>query len=140
MEMHLEYCESFGISKEMILKEDQGLVTYAYTKYLLDVGHTYSWFDLKVALSPCLLGYGVAADNIVKDQEMNSKKSENRYWRWIEQYTAIDYLEASAIGKETLEVYVLRESPEKIEHIVDIFATVTKMEIAFWDQALNYEK
>lgn len=68
----------------------------AYSRYILDVGQSDDWLALQVALSPCLIGYGEIAKRLYK--EYSSKKDENPFWEWIENYVAEDYTEAVEIG------------------------------------------
>jgi thiaminase len=49
-----------------------------------------------MALAPCLLGYGVAAQHVYTSAE--SVKKGNPYWRWIESYVADGYVEAVRKG------------------------------------------
>jgi len=50
-----------------------------------------------VALAPCLLGYGVLAEQLHKDPR--SVRETNPYWKWIENYVAEDYVTAMKTGK-----------------------------------------
>lgn len=136
MNLHIEYCKSFGLSIEQLEKGQEGLATYAYSRYLLDVGSTNDWFSLQVALSPCLFGYLAAVEALVKDPK--SVKTGNKYWKWVENYSADDFREAAVRGRELLEFHASKQSEEQIEKLVGIFATATKMEINFWNAALDY--
>lgn len=136
-ELHIEYCKSFGITIEQLEKGQEGFATYAYSRYLLDIGATNDWFSLQVALSPCMFGYIEAAQKLVKDPE--SVQENNRYWKWVETYASAEFIEVVSKGRELLEYHAKNQSEEQIEKLVDIFATATKMEINFWNAALDYE-
>ena len=60
------------------------------------MGQSDDWLALQVALAPCLIGYGAIAKRLHSDQ--SSKRSGNRYWKWIENYAAEDYMEAVRTG------------------------------------------
>ena len=47
-------------------------------------------------MAPCLLGYGVVGQQLHSD--VNSKKVDNLYWSWIENYVAEDYVTAVKTG------------------------------------------
>lgn len=136
--MHIFYCEKFGISVDELESEPEGLATYAYTRYLLDVGGQEDWLTLQAALSPCLLGYGEAARNVLASSE--TVRDNNPYWKWVEDYSGPDFQKATEAGRNILESHVLAQSSQKIERLVEVFATATRMECEFWDQALRCGK
>lgn len=135
--MHIAYCKKFGISVEQLENEPEGLATYAYSRYILDIGSREDWLSLQVALSPCLLGYGQAADNILKDPATIHGHEKNRYWKWVEDYSGDDFEEAAQAGRKILEDHAINLSHPRIEQLVEIFATATRMECEFWNQALS---
>lgn len=136
-ELHLDYCKMFGLEKGDLLASEEGQACYAYTRYILDVGSREDWLGLQVALSPCLFGYLEAAENRIKDP--HSVREGNLYWKWVENYASAEFKESSKQGHQLLETHVADVSPQRVEQLVDIFATATKMEIAFWDAALAHE-
>jgi thiaminase len=73
----------------------------AYSRYVLDVGQAQDWLALQMALLPCLLGYGAAAQRL--HSHADSVKEGNPYWKWIENYVADDYVEAVQKGSGTAE-------------------------------------
>jgi hypothetical protein len=113
----------------------------AYTRYVHDIGNSEDWFALQVALAPCLIGYGDIARRLHDDPTTVRGKS-NKYWTWIENYIAQDYVDAVVIGKgelpprpgllvangpDTLERYAVRQSPYRIEQLVEIFIKATEV-------------
>ncbi len=137
--MHIEYCKKFGISADQLENEPEGLATYAYSRYILDIGSREDWLSLQVALSPCLLGYGEAAANILKNPATVHGHDKNRYWKWVEDYSGEDFNMAALAGRKILEEHTVKLSHEQIEKLVDIFATATQMECEFWTQALKHQ-
>ena len=70
-----------------------------------DVGHTEDWFALQIAFAPCLIGYGRIARRLY-DAPDTVRGEKNRYWQWIENYVAEDYVEAVVKGTgELLGMY-----------------------------------
>ena len=119
MNLHLDYCKGFGISKEEIeaTEEHQGKqasllsnnvtawqrfpltlgpACTAYSRYVLDVGQSEDWISLQVALAPCLLGYGAIAKQLHGNPA--TKTDGNTYWPWILNYVADDYVQAVKTG------------------------------------------
>jgi len=96
MELHLDYCKEFGLSKEDIVKQKESLACVAYSRYVLDVGQSQDWLALQMSLAPCLLGYGAAAQRL--HAQHAERHDGNKYWKWIENYIADDYQEAVRVG------------------------------------------
>jgi thiaminase II len=96
MNLHIDYCKGFGLSKEDIINHEEKMACTAYTRYVLDIGVAEDWLALQIALLPCLLGYGVIAKRLYDDPK--TKREGNIYWKWIENYVADDYAEAVRLG------------------------------------------
>lgn len=135
MELHLSYCSEFGISLDEINNTKESTVCTAYSRYILDVGNRDDWLALQVALSPCLFGYLEAAKK--RSTDPLSVPKNNPYWKWVDNYLADDYVQASETGRELLESQILNVSPDRVEQLVSIFAEATAMECRFWDSALT---
>ena len=116
--LHIDYCQSFGLSLDDVTKteEHQGTdsspglrsiscmfyltdcpaACTAYTRYVLDIGQSQDYLALQLAMAPCLLGYFAVAE-MLRDHK-DTKREDNRYWAWIENYVAEDYTEAVKLG------------------------------------------
>lgn len=132
MSLHLDYCAEFGLSKTEVEKQEEHQACTAYTRYVLDIAHSQSWFALQVAFAPCLLGYGIIAKRLWDDPETVGE-GDNRYWKWIRNYVADDYRAAVVAGEVMLEKYAVVQSPSQIEALVRVFVHATRMETGFWD-------
>lgn len=53
-----QYCESWGISQQELDSTPEATATLAYTRFVLDRGLAGDILDLRVALAPCVCGYG----------------------------------------------------------------------------------
>ncbi|PWY73644.1 DNA polymerase alpha, catalytic subunit [Aspergillus heteromorphus CBS 117.55] len=133
--LHLDYCASFGLSKEEMEKTPETIACTAYSRYILDVGQSEDWLALQMALAPCLLGYGAIAQRLHADKD--TLREGNRYWKWIENYVAEDYTEAVRLGSELLETHMRQVSPSRVEELIKIFIRATELEISFWDMGLG---
>ncbi|KAL6859307.1 Phosphomethylpyrimidine kinase domain-containing protein [Trichoderma novae-zelandiae] len=131
MKLHINYCNSFGISESEIEATEELQACTAYTRYVLDVGQSEDWLALQMALAPCLLGYGAVAKML--HAHADTVRDGNTYWAWIENYTADDYVEAVRLGSELLEKNIRLQSPSRIEELIKIFVHATRMEIGFWE-------
>ncbi|PYH47528.1 DNA-directed DNA polymerase alpha catalytic subunit POL1 [Aspergillus saccharolyticus JOP 1030-1] len=133
--LHLDYCASFGLTKEEMEKTPETIACTAYSRYILDVGQSEDWLALQMALAPCLIGYGAIAQRLYSDKE--SVREGNRYWKWVENYVADDYTEAVRLGSELLEKHMRDVSPSRMEELIKIFVRATELEIRFWDMGLG---
>ena len=114
MNLHLDYCKSFGLSKQDLEDTRPSLgktpptfawklelirvACVAYTRYVLDIGNSEDWFSLQIALAPCLLGYGEIGRRL-HDDPTTSRGEANPYWKWIANYVDTDYVQAVDAGK-----------------------------------------
>ncbi|KAI9846499.1 MAG: hypothetical protein M1837_003919 [Sclerophora amabilis] len=131
MSLHLDYCKEMGLERQDVEGHQESQACTAYTRYVLDVGHSEDWLALQVAFAPCLLGYGAIAKRLHDDPK--TVREGNRYFKWIENYVAEDYTNAVKIGSAMLENKALKQSPSRIEELVKIFVQATQMETGFWD-------
>ncbi|KAK4226097.1 Rapamycin-insensitive companion of mTOR, N-term-domain-containing protein [Podospora fimiseda] len=98
MQLHVNYCEGFGITKDDMENTEEKEACTAYTRYVLDIGNSEDWLALQISMAPCLLGYGAIAKHLHTSPQ--SKRDGNVYWTWIENYVADDYLLAVKTGSD----------------------------------------
>ena len=111
-------------------KESQA--TTAYSRYVLDIGQQGDVLALLVALAPCLIGYAVVAERLVRE----GRKVGNRYWRWVEMYSGEEYMVGVKKGREMVEGLVRRDGAVvggRLEGLVEVFRRATELECGFWD-------
>ncbi|EEA20990.1 trifunctional hydroxymethylpyrimidine kinase/phosphomethylpyrimidine kinase/thiaminase [Talaromyces marneffei ATCC 18224] len=136
--LHIDYCASFGLTREEMEATPEKQACVAYSRYILDIGQSEDWLALQIALAPCLIGYGAIARRLYDDAENTVKGEENnRYWKWIENYVAEDYATAVKSGSALLEEHMHQVSPSRVEELVGIFKRATELEIGFWDMGLG---
>ncbi|KAJ5333907.1 hypothetical protein MYU51_018297 [Penicillium brevicompactum] len=135
MALHIDYCASFGLSKQEMEDTPETIACTAYSRYILDVGQSEDWLALQMALAPCLIGYGAIARRLHTDKE--NLRQGNKYWKWIENYVADDYTEAVQLGSALLEKHMQSVSPSRMEELIKIFIRATELEIRFWDMGLE---
>lgn len=149
MNLHIDYCKGFGLSKRDIMNHEEKMACTAYTRYVLDVGQAEDWFALQIALLPCLLGYGMIARRLFDDP--TTKREGNLYWKWVENYVADDYTEAVKLGCrmsnlkeavrrclqiiEIVERRAVNQSPSRIEELVKIFIHATRVCCSYYTES-----
>ena len=64
MQLHIDLCNEYGISKTDLEITDEQNENIAYTRYVLELGYSGDFLDLLSALAPCVLGYGEIGFNL----------------------------------------------------------------------------
>ncbi|KAI8982028.1 Phosphomethylpyrimidine kinase-domain-containing protein [Mycotypha africana] len=123
-ENHIKYCARYGISREDILSTPESVFNSAYTRFVLDKGAAGDILDLKMAMAPCLIGYGDIGLKLYNDPA--TKREGNPYWEWICQYAADDYQNAEHGA-----------SPARYNELCKTFEQATRLEIMFWENGIT---
>ncbi|GAA5934013.1 uncharacterized protein JCM15063_000532 [Sporobolomyces koalae] len=142
-EMHVSYCETYGISREELMAVPESLSNIAYTRYVLDTSSKGDLLDTRVVTAPCLIGYGQVGKRLVNAiKGVEKDESKNRYWGWIKEYGGDWYQGAVKTGIDLLESTLSASpiSPKRLEELAKIFEKATELEIAFWDAAMEAGK
>ncbi|MEO0752152.1 MAG: TenA family protein, partial [Pseudomonadota bacterium] len=56
--LHIKICADAGIDEATLFATEERAENLAYTRYVLDAGHSGDLLDLLAALAPCVMGYG----------------------------------------------------------------------------------
>jgi thiaminase (transcriptional activator TenA) len=139
MDMHISYCKEWGIDVDTLEHVEEAQENLAYTRYVLDRGMAGDVFDLLIALSPCVIGYGeigarlkASPDTVVKD---------NPYTSWIDMYASDDYQEVVTSTRNYLDELADRHlTDQRAPQISKIFRDATRLEVGFWQMGLDYQK
>lgn len=141
-QLHIKYCESLGISFEELEKTKEATGNMAYTRFCIEKGLSGDMLDLRVALLPCLIGYGEIGMRIFNDPK--TKRENNIYWNWIKNYAGDMYQGDVREGKKLIEELAPKFIPagntERLQELCETFRQVTLLEINFFDMGLNMLK
>lgn len=134
---HVSFCQNWGLTEIEMEQTKEDVGTVAYTRYVLDTGMSGNLLDLYTALAPCSIGYAVIGQNIGNDPE--TKWENNPFSSWIELYAGDEYQGHAMQGAEYFNTLLekIDLNSERGQQLVAIFRTATRMEIAFWQQALK---
>ncbi|MEM1362673.1 MAG: thiaminase II [Pseudomonadota bacterium] len=137
MELHIRLCAEEGISEEELFQTEEDQANIAYTRYVLDAGHSGDFLDLLAALAPCVLGYGEIG------QSLDPKRSHGAYRDWIETYGGAEYQETcQAVGTLIDEAVARRlgDAPEaspRWHTLCNRFRVATRLEVGFWQMGIS---
>ena len=135
--LHIRICAAAGIDEATLFSATEETANLAYTRYVLDAGHSGDFLDLMAALAPCVLGYGEIGARLV------AAGHEAAYADWIETYGGDDYQQVCRDVGSLIDNAVLRrlgEQPTKSPRWAGLckhFATATRLETGFWQMGLN---
>ena len=140
MDLHIDLCGSYGISKIDLENANEENENIAYTRYVLESGYSGDLLDLMAALIPCVLGYGEIGIN-----NRNIKPEELMYQKWLETYSSKEYQQ---ICKEVATMFdnavSLRlgknyNNNYKWNGMKKIFRKAVLLEIDFWNMAMRLD-
>lgn len=137
---HITYCKKWNLTETDLEAEDEDFGTVAYTRYVLDAGMTGNLVDLYVALAPCSIGYAEIGRSLIQDK--NTKREGNEFISWIDLYSGQEFQQSVIESTQHFD-QLLTEidiNSQRGQHLIKVFRTATRMEVAFWQQGLDTEK
>ena len=138
MEVHIKYCEGWGLEEKEIQQIEESRANMAYTRYVLDRGLSGDILDLHVALAPCIMGYAVIGKRLMDAPA--TELATNPYKDWIEAYGAEEYQHVALAAIQHLdELGAIYMGPGRFNNLAKTFRQATSLEIGFWDMGLNME-
>lgn len=131
MELHRQYAEQFGISRNELANTKPTPINLAYTRYMLQVAHNGSLEELISSLLPCMWSYWEIGKSLLKSHP--SSVSHPLYGNWVRMYASSEFgelaqwliglLDDLAEGKPERELALLEEH----------FLNTSRFEYMFWD-------
>lgn len=139
MDMHVSYCKEWGIDTDSLEHIEEAPENLAYTRYVLDRGMSGDVFDLLIALSPCVVGYGEIGARLKNSAD--TVIDGNPYMSWIDMYASEEYQEVVDNTRKHLDELADRHlTDQKKTHISKTFRDATRLEVGFWQMGLDYKK
>lgn len=137
MALHVRLCAAEGIDEATLFAAEERTENLAYTRYVLDAGHSGDFLDLMAALAPCVLGYGEIGARLLP------KAPDTVYGPWLETYGGDGFQAMCAEVGQLIDDATLRrlgDDPENSPRwgaICKRFRMATRLEIGFWDMGLT---
>lgn len=138
-ELHRRLTARWGITEEALDAAAEKQTTVAYTRYVLDTGMSGDLLDMHVALSPCSIGYAEigAALEPQRTRALDAGE-EHPYGEWIAEYSGTEFQTAAQAATDRLDALTAGSvTPQRFDSLVEIFRAATRLEAAFWQQALD---
>ena len=141
MDLHIDLCGSYGISKIDLENANEENENIAYTRYVLEAGYSGDLLDLLAALIPCVLGYGEIGLN-------NAKviPEDYMYHKWLKTYSSKEYQKiCDEVANMFDNAILLRldknyKNSYKWNNIKKTFRKAVLLEVDFWNMAMRLDK
>ena len=131
--MYLDFCRQWSIPLEQVENAPESAVIIAYSRYILDAAMSGSLAELYAAIAPCLMGYGEIGKRI-KEQGFITG---NPYQPWLDVFSSDDFQAITAQNEAQINTLLADASPAQANKFQRLFNTATRMEVNFWQQALD---
>jgi thiaminase/transcriptional activator TenA len=138
LSLHVKTCAEAGLSEHDLYSAEEHPANLAYTRYVLDAGHSGNFLDLLAALAPCVMGYGEIGARLVPVPD------DHPYADWIATYAGDDYQQVCRDAGALFDGAVARrlgDNPTATpgwNRLCHRFTTATRLEVAFWDMGLSF--
>ena len=135
--LHIKTCAEAGIDEATLFATQERQENLAYTRYVLDAGHSGDLLDLLAALAPCVMGYGEIGSHLA------ATKTSDTYAEWINTYASADYQQVCHDVGLLIDGVVVRrlgDDPTGSPRWTALqarFAMATQLEVGFWDMGLD---
>ena len=131
--MYLDFCHQWNIPLEQVENAPESAVTIAYSRYILDAAMSGSLAELYAAIAPCLMGYGEIG-RCIKDEGFIDN---NPYQPWIDVFSSDEFQVITAQNEAQINTLLADASPAQADKFQRLFNTAARMEVNFWQQALD---
>lgn len=135
--LHVRTCAEAGLSEADLSRAEEKPQNIAYTRYVLDAGHSGDFLDLMAALAPCVLGYGEIGMRLAREA------TSDAYSDWIACYSGAEYQQVCREVGALIDSAVARRlgtSPRETPRwpvLCGRFVTATRLEAGFWEMELS---
>lgn len=135
--LHVEVCAADGLDEAALFAAEEAPENLAYTRYVLDAGHSGDFLDLMAALAPCVLGYGEIGARLA------ASTTDTPYRAWIDVYAGEPYQAVCRdVGRLIDTASERRLGPDfaaapRWPRLAGRFRTATRLEAGFWDMGLR---
>ena len=135
--LHIDICAKAGIDETVLFATEERQENLAYTRYVLDAGHSGDLLDLLAALAPCVMGYGEIG------RALATSNTSDAYGEWINTYASESYQSVCKNAGALIDGAVVRRlgddptTSPRWSALQARFDMATRLEVSFWDMGLT---
>ena len=138
LNVHDGYLSRLGVTQQEIDFTPRALDNLSYTSYMLRVAYEEGEAEILAAILSCAYSYEIIAKNMVKNNPDSVK--DEFYGDWVKGYISESYAAENIVLLEEINRLTENYTEKQIQHLVDIFTSCSRYELAFWDMAWNMSK
>jgi len=131
MELHRDYAEEWGISREELEAEEPGPTTRAYSNFLLRAATLGDFGELVAALLSCMWGYSELGRRL----DQGPRPPDERCARWIDTYAGEEFAALADWCRGVCDDIAAEAGATGRERMQEAFVTSSRYELEFWDAA-----
>jgi len=138
LSLHVKTCAAAGLSEADLYTAEEHQANLAYTRYVLDAGHSGDLLDLLSALAPCVMGYGEIG------ARLGPVAGDHAYADWINTYAGDPYQQVCRDAGALFDGAVARrlgddpQATPRWPRLCHRFATATRLELGFWEMGQSF--
>lgn len=135
MDLHRRTCAEFGLDEVALASVEPGMITSAYTGFLLRTGYEGTVEDILAVLLPCAAGYVEIAQGLRAKGMPDAPHLRD----WIDTYTGSEMVELVAWLTERVDMVARNAAPATRLRWLDLYRTSARYELLFFDMAWRRE-
>lgn len=136
MELHRKTCRAFGISAEELERTRKGMITSAYTDFLVRTCYEGGLSDILAVLTPCACGYAEIGRRL-----LSGGLPEDPFCReWIRTYSSPEFLDLAGWLVEKTDEHAGDASAQRRESLYRLYETSARFEYLFFDMSWRKEE
>ena len=136
LDLHIRLSAGWGITETDLEATPEARATLAYTRFVLDVGHSGDLLDLQAVLAPCVIGYVEIALRLAA--RPGATRADNPYAGWITDFSAPAYLAVAEKSRARLAATGARRlTPARLPRLQALFTRAVQLETDFWEMGLT---
>ena len=138
LNVHDGYLSRLGVTQQEIDFTPRALDNLSYTSYMLRVAYEEGEAEILAAILSCAYSYEIIAKNMAKNNPDSVK--DEFYGDWVKGYISESYAAENIVLLEEINRLTENYTEKQIQHLIDIFTSCSRYELAFWDMAWNMSK
>ncbi len=136
LDLHIRLSAGWGVDEAALAATEEARATLAYTRFVLDVGHSGDLLDLQTVLSPCVIGYVEIAARLAA--RPGATEPANPYGAWISDFSAPAYVAVADQTRARLAATAARRlTPARLPRLQALFNQAVRLETDFWQMGLT---
>ena len=134
MKVHKAYMARLGITEEEVAKTKTSLTNQSYTSYMLDEAHKGGVLEILVAVLSCAWSYQMIGEH---HKTIPGALEHPLFGEWIYGYSSKEYCDTTQEIIDLVNELGKDVTPEREEHLKEIFVNCSRYEQQFWDMAYD---